>query len=142
MSNDFILPWPYVNTITKFNPIKTNLQTHLLAIKERRNTLIHLNVIFRRVSLYLVLLGDVTAMWHGFGRLRQQPPLPLSQSFVGEKKERGVGGRIDPGIWSFLELEFKGTPRSLHKPPSIGTKRKLNLQGAALYTFYRGTFSH
>lgn len=31
-------------------------------------------------------------MWHEFGCLRQQPPLPLSQPLVGEKKERNGGG--------------------------------------------------
>lgn len=64
-------------------------------------------------------------MWHEFGRLRQWPP-SLS---------------CDPALVA-LEVEFKGTSRSSHKPHSIGSERKLNLQEAAPQTFYKGTFNH
>lgn len=91
---------------------------------------------------FLAIIKKNIVIWHEFVRLRQQPHFHFSKSLVEENKGRTGGGGLTQESGVFLELEFKGTPRSLHKPPSIGTKRKLNLQGTALYTFYRGTFSH
>lgn len=129
-----------------FNPIKSNLQTHLLPIKERRNTCFmqpspHFSMCFLfspssclEKDCY-VQCGMNLGVW-------DSSLLFLYLNHWWERRRRAARGGLTQESGVFLEWEFKGTPRSLYKPPSIGTKRKLNLQGAALYTFYRGTFSH
>lgn len=86
------------------------------------------------------------AMWHEFSRLRQQPPLPRSQPLVGAKTGKESEGLTQESGVFLGSSGSKELPASLYKPPSIGTKRKLNLQGAVFFFFffflYRGTFSH
>lgn len=79
-------------------------------------------------------------MWHEFGRLRQQPPLPPISATGGREEGKESGG-IDPGIWSFF---WNGSSKEL--PAAYINHPQLAQRGNSicreLYTFYRGTFSH
>lgn len=65
------------------------------------------------------------AMWHEFGRLRQQPPLPLSQPLVGEKKERSGedgGGGLTQESGVFWNESSKELPAAYINHPQLAQR--------------------
>lgn len=66
------------------------------------------------------------AMWHAFVGLRQQPPLPLSQLLVGEKKEKewGVwgGGGLTQESGVFWNKSSKELPAAYINHPQLAQR--------------------
>lgn len=73
-------------------------------------------------SLLFCVERAFCAMWHAFVRLRQQPPLPLSQLLVGEKKEKECGGGLTQESGVFWNESSKELPAAYINHPQLAQR--------------------
>lgn len=112
---------PYVNTIRKFYPIKSNLQTHLLPIKERKNTcFVQPSPHFKMCFLFFLSfclekrLCNVAWIW-------MSERAASSSSAGGEKKERSRGGLTqESGV--FWNQSSKELPAAYINHPQLAQR--------------------